>query len=235
MIPLRDDTPRYTTPFVTYLIITLNVLVFLFEIVLDPRSRADFIFQFGFVPSHVSALLAGAQGITLAGALLPFFSSMFLHGSWLHLIANMWALWIFGDNIEDHLGHARYLVLYLLSGLAGSLVHWFFNVNSNIPSVGASGAIAGVMGAYFLLFPAARVLTLVPFFFVYFIWLPAWLVLGYWFVAQFLGGAATAIATAQQGGGGVAFWAHVGGFAAGIVMIKVFPVRPRRYRSSVWE
>src|SRR2546429_667517 len=126
MIPLRDDTPRYTTPWVTYLLITLNSVVFLFEILLDPRSRSLFTYQFGFVPAYVSALLAGAQGINATAALLPFLSSMFLHGSWLHLIGNMWALWIFGDNIEDHLGHARYLVLYLLSGIAGSLLHWVF-------------------------------------------------------------------------------------------------------------
>ncbi len=235
MIPLRDDTPRYTTPGVTYFLIALNALVFLFELALSPRGRALLTFQFGFVPSHVSAFLAGAHGIDAATALVPFFTSMFLHGSWLHLIANMWALWIFGDNIEDHLGHARYLLLYLLSGMAASLLHWLFNAESNIPSVGASGAIAGVMGAYFLLFPAARVLTLVPFFFVYFLWLPAWLVLGYWFVVQFLGGAATAITFTKESGGGIAFWAHVGGFIAGVLMIKLFPTRPQRYHHGVWQ
>ena len=126
-----------------------------------------------------------------AAAILPIFTSMFLHGSWLHLIFNMWALWIFGDNVEDYLGHWLYLVFYLLCGVAAALLHTLFNIGSTVPSVGASGAIAGVMGAYFLLYPRARVLTLVPFFFVFFMWLPAWIVLGYWFVAQFLSGAAT--------------------------------------------
>ncbi len=156
---------------------------------------------------------------------------MFLHASWLHLIGNMWVLWIFGDNIEDYLGHFSYLIFYLVSGLAASLAHIALNPNSTIPSVGASGAIAGVMGAYFLLYPSARVLTLVPLIiFFTFIWLPAWIVLGYWFVLQFLSGAATSIAYANRtGGGGIAFWAHVGGFVAGIVMIKLMPqrVRPR--------
>jgi membrane associated rhomboid family serine protease len=167
---------------------------------------------------------------------LPVLTSMFLHGSWLHLIANMWALWIFGDNIEDYLGHGLYLFFYLLSGVAASALHTIFNVGSTVPSVGASGAIAGIMGAYFLLYPAARVLTLVPFFFVFFVRLPAWVVLGYWFVAQFLSGAATSIATTTaRAAGGIAFWAHVGGFVAGLIMIKLLPHRPRRYHYGSWE
>jgi hypothetical protein len=154
---------------------------------------------------------------------------MFLHGSWLHLIFNMWALWIFGDNVEDYLGHMRYLVLYLASGIAASLLHTLFNLGSTVPSVGASGAIAGVMGAYFVLYPRARVLTLVPFFFVFFMWLPAWIVLGYLFVAQFLSGAASSIASHGSNASGIAFWAHVGGFVAGVVLVKLFPARARRY------
>jgi len=160
---------------------------------------------------------------------------MFLHGSWLHIIGNMWVLWIFGDNIEDHLGHFSYLIFYLVSGFAAAFTHILLNLGSNIPSVGASGAIAGVMGAYFVLYPRARVLTLVPLIvFFTFWWLPAWIVLGYWFVIQFLSGAATSVAYTSQTGGGVAFWAHVGGFVAGIVMIKVFPERPRRHRYGTW-
>ncbi len=162
-------------------------------------------------------------------AFLPIFTSMFLHGSWLHLIFNMWALWIFGDNVEDRLGHGWYLVFYLICGLAAALFHTLLNASSTIPTVGASGAIAGVMGAYFLLYPRARVLTLVPLFFVFFLWLPAWVVLGYWFVAQFLSGAATSIATHSSNSGGIAFWAHVGGFLAGMLLIKLFPTRARRY------
>lgn len=229
MIPIRDDAPRYRTPYITYFLIGLNVVLFLFEVLLSPSGRESFIFQFGFVPGKVTALLHGTPGVTAEMALTPVFTSMFLHASWLHLISNMWVLWIFGDNIEDHLGHFSYLLFYLLAGVFASVLHMLFNPSSAIPSVGASGAIAGVMGAYFILFPSARVLTIVPFLFVFFLWLPAWIVLGYWFVAQFLSGTATSIAHASQTGG-IAFWAHVGGFVAGIALIKIFPSRPRRFR-----
>jgi membrane associated rhomboid family serine protease len=229
MIPIRDDAPRITTPYVTYFLVALNTLIFLFEISLAPSQRASFIFQFGVVPNSVNELFGGVPEASVQAAVLPMFTSMFLHASWLHLIANMWALWIFGDNIEDHLGHFRYLTLYLASGLFASVLHIFFNQGSQIPSVGASGAIAGVMGAYFLLFPSARVLTIMPFVFI-FVWLPAWIVLGYWFVAQFLSGAATSIARSSGTTGGVAFWAHVGGFIAGVTLIKLFPANHPRYR-----
>lgn len=229
MIPIRDDAPRFSTPYVTYFLLALNIIVFLFEVTLAPQVRQVFIFQFGVIPANITGVLAGQATLPVEAALLPILTSMFLHGSWLHLIANMWALWIFGDNVEDHLGHFPYLVLYLATGVAANVVHTIFNLNSTIPSVGASGAIAGVMGAYFVLYPAARVLTLVPFFFVFFVWLPAWVVLGYWFVAQFLSGAATAIAATSRTSGGIAFWAHVGGFVSGVLLIKIFPSRPRRY------
>ena len=231
MIPIRDDTPRTTTPYVTYFLVALNLLIFIFEVMLDPRSRAGFIATFGVVPTHVLALMHGHAAL----ALIPVITSMFLHASWLHVIFNMWALWIFGDNIEDHLGHFKYLLFYFLAGFAASALHIFFNASSSVPSVGASGAIAGVMGAYFLLYPSARVLTLIPFFFLYFTWLPAWLVLGYWFVVQFLSGAATSITYSHQTGGGVAFWAHVGGFVAGLALIKIFPARAPRYRYTEWS
>ncbi|MBI2682954.1 MAG: rhomboid family intramembrane serine protease, partial [Acidobacteriales bacterium] len=185
MIPIRDDAPRAGTPYVTYLLIAANTALFLFETALDPDSRSQLIYQFGVVPANLS------QGVELA-TVLPCFTSMFLHAGWLHLIANMWALWIFGDNIEDYLGGFRYLLLYLTCGVAGSLLHVTFNPTSPLPSVGASGAIAGVMGAYFLLFPSARVQTMVPFVFL-FVWLPAWVVLGYWFLAEFVSGAASSI------------------------------------------
>lgn len=227
MIPIRDDTPRYSTPYVTYLLIGLNTLIFLFEVSLSPPAREAFVYQFGVEPLRVLASLGLANVYVPHASVLPLFTSMFLHASWLHLIGNMWVLWIFGDNIEDYLGHFSYLVFYIVSGLAASVAHVLLNANSTVPSVGASGAIAGVMGAYFLLFPSARVLTLVPLIiFFTFIWLPAWIVLGYWFVLQFLSGAATAIAySGREGGGGIAFWAHVGGFLAGIVMIKLMPQR----------
>jgi membrane associated rhomboid family serine protease len=230
MFPIRDDAPKSTKPFVTYFLIGLNTLVFLFEVALDPESRNLLVFQFGIVPASISGLVTGVSDISATGALLPILTSMFLHGSWLHLIFNMWGLFIFGDNIEDHLGHFRYLLFYILTGIAAALIHVLFNLDSAIPSVGASGAIAGIMGAYFLLYPNARVLTLVPFFFFYFTWLPAWLVLGWWFVVQFLSGAATVIAYSQQTTtGGIAFWAHIGGFASGAAFIKLFPPQRRTW------
>jgi len=155
---------------------------------------------------------------------------MFLHGSWMHLIFNMLTLWIFGDNVEDYLGHFRYIVLYFVSGVAAMAVHTIFNLDSTVPTVGASGAIAGVMGAYFLLYPRAKVLTIVPFFFMWFMWLPAWIVLGYFFVGQFLLGAASSIAVRGGSAGGVAVWAHVGGFLAGMLLVKLFPARVQRYQ-----
>jgi membrane associated rhomboid family serine protease len=230
MIPIRDDAPRYSTPYVNYFLLALNVLVFLFEVFLPDPARNAFIFQFGVVPAKITGLVRGAPGINAEMAFVPILTGMFMHASWLHLISNMWVLYIFGDNIEDYLGHFRYLLFYLFTGVAAAFLHTAFNPLSRIPSVGASGAIAGVMGAYFVLFPSARVLTLVPFLFVFFIWLPAWIVLGYWIVTQFLSGAATAIAYSSQTSGGIAFWAHVGGFAAGIALIKLFPSRPRRFR-----
>src|SRR5215510_4228297 len=201
MIPLRDDAPHTTTPFVNYFLITMNVLVFLLMLApgLSGYERA-----FAFVPFNVDAWLAGEA--PAAVAFVPFLSSIFLHAGWLHLIFNMWALAIFGDNVEDRLGHFGYLAFYLACGLGASLTHFLFNLHSQVPTVGASGAIAGVMGAYFLLFPAARVLTWFGFFV---LWLPAWLVLGYWFVLQFLSGAAGQIYY-PRAGGGIAFWAHVG-------------------------
>lgn len=244
MIPLRDDTPRYSTPYVNNFIIALNTVVFLLMWLGFPAPAQQVVNVFGFEPVRVAALLHGADAVQVQGAVIPVnattaivpvFTSMFMHGGWLHLIFNMWALWIFGDNIEDYLGHFRYLVFYLIAGCAGTALHTLMNLNSAIPSVGASGAIAGVMGAYMVLYPNARVLTLVPFLFIFFIRLPAWLVLGYWFVVQFLSGAAMSIAYTRQTSGGVAVWAHVGGFVAGIVLIKAFPARMRRaMRFSGW-
>jgi membrane associated rhomboid family serine protease len=236
MIPIRDDAPRFTTPYVNYFLVAMNVVVFLFELLLPSAQRNQLMYLYGFIPAHVTRFLTAPHAHMSAEiAFVPVLTSMFLHASWLHLIFNMWALWIFGDNIEDYVGHFRYLIFYLLSGLGAALLHTVLNPAATVPSVGASGAIAGVMGAYLVLFPSARVLTLVPLFiFFTFINLPAWLVLGYWFVVQFLSGAATSIAYSQQTSGGIAFWAHVGGFVTGIALIKLFPTRPRRYRFARW-
>lgn len=230
MLPLRDDQPRYSTPFVNSFLIGLNLLIYFLQwlqIIQDPRGAALFAQQFGEVPSHLSAFLGGSHRYTLPQVLLPFFTSMFLHGSWMHVIGNMWFLYIFGDNVEDYLGHFKYLIFYLLSGLIAMATQVAIYPNSNVPTVGASGAIAGVLGAYFILYPRARVLT---WFFLFVFYIPAWIMLGYWFVLQFLAGAASLSVThVGRDVGGVAVWAHVGGFVAGMVMIKIFSERQRRY------
>ena len=175
MIPLKDDAPRIGTPYVNYVLIVVNCLVFLFEVWIGPSGRQSLVFVFGMVPARFTVVLfnhgyvpwdlissLGTRYVPTMAAIVPVFTSMFLHGSWLHIIFNMWALWIFGDNVEDYLGHSLYLVLYLVCGVAAALLHTLFNIGSTVPTVGASGAIAGVMGAYFVLYPRARVLTLVP-------------------------------------------------------------------------
>jgi rhomboid family protein len=228
MFPIKDDQPRYSTPYVNWFLIGLNILVYFFQFVQqvqDPRGADLFDRQFGEVPAHLAAFLAGSHRYSLEAVVLPFFTSMFLHAGWLHVLGNMWFLYIFGDNVEDYLGHFTYLIFYLLSGLLAMATQVAIYPHSNVPTVGASGAIAGVLGAYFLLYPRARVLT---WFFVFVMYIPAWFVLGEWFVMQFLAGA-NALSTARAGDvGGVAVWAHVGGFVAGMVMIKLFPERARR-------
>jgi membrane associated rhomboid family serine protease len=235
MIPIRDDTPRFSTPYITYFIIALNVVAFLFELSVGAQSHRalnGLMYEFGVVPLHFERALAGTSHLSLPALSLTILTSMFLHASWLHIIGNMWFLWIFGDNIEDHLGHFSYLVFYLVSGFAAMSTHILLNAGSNVPALGASGAIAGVMGGYFVLYPRARVMMWFPP--IFFFYLPAWLVLGYWFLTQFLSGAATQIAGASQATGGIAVWAHVGGFVAGIVLIKLMPERRGRNRYAAW-
>jgi membrane associated rhomboid family serine protease len=232
MIPLRDDQPRFSTPYVTYFLIALNLVAFLFEATLAPQNFKALLYQLGMVPANITGFLAGAGRMGLMAAFLPTLTSMFLHGSWMHVIGNMWFLWIFGDNIEDHLGHFKYLLFYLLSGLGAAFAQVILNPHSIVPTVGASGAIAGVLGAYFLLYPRAKVLIWFPILFLFY--LPAWVTLGYWFAMQFVSGAATSLASYSDTRGGVAFWAHVGGFVAGIILIKLIPERPRRYRYGTW-
>ena len=226
MLPLKDDQPSYSTPYVNWFLIGLNILIFLFQATLDPRSSKLLAQQFGEVPSHLAAFVAGSHRYSLPQVVLPFFTSMFLHGGWAHVLGNMWFLYIFGDNVEDYLGHFKYLVFYLMSGLIAMGTQVAIYPHSNVPTIGASGAIAGVLGAYLVLYPRARVLT---WFFVFILYIPAWFVLGEWFVMQFLYGTAS-LSAAQAGRdlGGVAFWAHVGGFVAGMLMIKLFPERSRR-------
>jgi hypothetical protein len=227
MIPLRDANPSHHTPLATILLIAANLGAFLYELSLPPQGLEQFVFQFGVIPSRLTGFVAH-PGIGFGDAYLPLLTSMFLHAGWLHLIGNMWFLWIFGDNIEDRLGKLRFLLFYLVCGLGAGLAHALFNLGSNAPTIGASGAVAGVLGGYFVLFPTARVLTLVPFFFLILAQLPAWLILLYWFVIQFFSGAMT-LAAGQGEAGGVAWWAHVGGFLLGAVLVRLL-VRGRRVR-----
>jgi membrane associated rhomboid family serine protease len=213
MIPIRDDIPSSRFPVATVSIIALNVVVFLHELSLGPQLQ-DLILSYGVVPVRYTHAEI-AHLFTPYEQIFSFFSSMFLHGGWIHLLGNMWVLWIFGDNVEDRLGRARYVMLYLASGIAAALLHIYTNPNSTVPTVGASGAIAGVMGAYFRFFPFARVETLIPPFFLgpTFV-LPAVLFLGWWFLLQFFNGALS-LRMGGPGFSGVAWWAHVGGFLFG--------------------
>ncbi len=228
MIPLKTDQPRISFPIINLLLIAANVAVFIHELSLGPHQQAAFMMMYGMVPSHVGAALHSGTGIGLA--LEPLFTSMFIHSGWLHIIGNMWFLWIFGDNTEDAFGHFGYLIFYLTCGLAGGFTHIVANWGSHLPAVGASGAIAGVMGAYIVLYPRARILTLiilVIFFFT--VRLPAVVVIGIWFAIQFFSGIGT-LGVAQAGG--VAFWAHIGGFVVGA--IAGLAVRPHVIRSSAY-
>ncbi len=218
MIPLRDSEPSHSTPFVTVSLITVNVLVFFYQLSLDRFSLNHLIAAHGLIPDRLH--------------LDAFVSSMFLHGGWLHLIGNMWFLWIFGDNIEDILGRAKYLLFYLLCGVAAALVHVAFNGDSRVPTIGASGAIAGVMGAYLLKFRHSRVVTLVPiFFFLTTMEIPAVYILMYWFLVQLISGFGS-IGYSQLSQGGVAWFAHVGGFVAGMLLILVMRPAGRYQRRS---
>ena len=224
MIPFRDNIPSRSFPIITVFIILINIAAFLYELSLGP-SLDGFVSQFSVIPAQV--LSWPGSDLTLTAVALPFVTSMFLHGGWMHLIGNMWYLWIFGDNVEDRLGHLNFFLFYILCGLGAGIVHTILNAGSAVPSLGASGAIAGVLGAYVVSYPFARVLTLVPiFFFIQVIEIPALIVLGFWFVMQFLSGAASLASAAGANAGGVAWWAHVGGFVIGIILLRVFPRQP---------
>jgi membrane associated rhomboid family serine protease len=218
MIPIRDDNPTRTFPFITIILIVMNTLAFFYELSLQSQPRVEAFFaDFALVPAEITQMPS-------LGALRTVFTSMFLHGGWLHLIGNMWFLWIFGNNIEDSVGHFKFIFFYLLCGIAAAAAQILSVPDSSVPMIGASGAISGVLGAYLLLFPRARVLVLFPIWiFFRFIYVPAWLMLIVWFAMQLLSGWATAGAAAH--GGGVAFWAHVGGFVAGLALIPLFKKR----------
>ncbi len=221
MIPLRDTQPSYSRPVMTSIIIAINVVVFLYQVSLDPYSQNYFMSTYGIIPAHFH--------------LSTLFTTMFLHGGWMHLIGNMWFLWIYGDNIEDILGHEKYLLFYILCGLAAGAVHVVVNADSRVPTVGASGAIAGVMGAYLVKFPKAKILTLVPIF-IFFTTLeiPAVFILGYWFLLQFFNGWGS-VGHSHLSEGGVAWFAHIGGFAAGALLITIMGTKDRFLRPQAYR
>jgi membrane associated rhomboid family serine protease len=219
MIPIRDVIPSRTTPWVNFLLIAVNVAVFLFESILPREDFIAFVYQFGLVPAHATWLTAT--------------SAMFLHENIIHAGGNLLSLWIFGDNVEDQLGHVRYLLFYLLMGYAAAAAQIWAEPASLLPMIGASGAIAGVMGAYFVMFPHSRVLVLIPIIFFFdVVEIPAVLFLGFWFLLQIVGGLGRLAAPSVSGG--VAFWAHLGGFAAGLTLVRLFR-RPERRQVDWWS
>jgi len=216
MIPLRDSQPSYSKPLVTVSLIVVNVFLFLYELSLDRFSLNHFIAVYGLVPDRFQ--------------FSDLFTSMFLHGGWMHLIGNMWFLWIYGDNVEDILGHGKYLLFYLACGALAGLTHVLTNPYSRVPTIGASGAIAGVMGAYMIKFPHSRILTLIPIL-VFFttVEVPAVLILMYWMAIQFFSGVGS-IGYSHLQQGGVAWFAHIGGFLAGMALVNLFRPKPRYRR-----
>ncbi len=227
MIPLRDTIPSRTFPYVTILLIIFNGLVFLFEMSLGEYLE-KFILVFGVIPSnYFQSASQGEFGIITR--FFPFFTSIFLHGGWFHVIWNIWFLWIFGDNVEDHFGHLKFLFFFIACGFLAGLAHVYINPESTLPTIGASGAIAGIMGAYIFLYPRSRILTLIPIFLIFpIIHIPAYVFLGFWFLVQFLSGFASLNISGDFGG--VAWWAHIGGFVAGLLtVILIFPRRRKDY------
>lgn len=216
MIPLRDENPSATPPVVTRALLVLNVALFVYEVLLGPALR-PFLYDWGLVPMRLTLALRYHEG-ELPMAIASAFTSLFLHGGWSHLIGNLWYLWIFGDNIEDRLGHVRYALFYILSGYAATFAHAFANPHSPVPAIGASGAISGVLGAYVILYPGARIVTLLFLgFFARLIEIPAWVYLPVWFLMQLFSGLAALDTPAEQGG--VAWFAHIGGFVAGPILL----------------
>jgi len=227
MIPLRVDILRSRVAVANLFLITLNLLSFIYELSLSTKAGQALVYTFGLIPAHEQFLFAKHGSLGVARMIVPMVTSMFLHGGWMHLLGNMLFLWVFGGSVEDALGHLQYLIFYFICGIGAALTHIVFNWGSKIPTVGASGAISGVMGAFIVLYPRSRVTTLIPALFLFFtVRIPAVLMLGYWFFLQLFSGVAS-VATANQGG--VAWWAHVGGFVLGafLVFAERRQVRPR--------
>jgi rhomboid family protein len=224
MIPLHDDNPTETTPVVTIGIILAATLVFIYQLSLGPVAGQRFVYQYGAIPAILFGHASLPPEVMALPASMSLITSIFLHGGFLHLIGNMWFLWIFGDNVEEAMGHVRFVLFFLICGVIAAMSHALADPGSAAPMIGASGAISGVLGAYLLLYPRARVMVLVPFgFFFWRMYLPAAFMLGFWFLLQLVSG------TASVGGGGVAWFAHVGGFLAGMLLIGFFKHRSVRF------
>ncbi len=229
MIPIRDSIPNVHTPVMVRSIIAVNAVIFLFALHLSDYSLARMFHEFGVVPARfTNPQWAEWMGYP-QGGYYAFFTYMFIHGGWLHFLGNMLTLWIFADNIEDIMGPFKFLAFYFLCGLGALGIHILFNPDSAVPVVGASGAIAGVMGAYFLLYPHSKVVTIIPIFIIpFFIELPAVIFLGVWFLMQFFSGVSAQVGV-PSGSGGVAWWAHVGGFVLGMILLRFFRDEKRCY------
>ncbi len=214
--PYRDDNPRDTFPFVTVSIIIVNAIVFTAQITLPSTQLSAFFQDFGIIPARLVQVDQVFSLFSLFHHGITFLSSVFIHGGWMHIISNMWMLWIFGDNIEDKFGHGRFLLFYLVAGVMAGVAHVIINPGSGIPTIGASGAVSGVMGAYLLMFPKARIKAMVFIFIVFFVRVPAWVFLGIWFSIQLASGMESFVLEEVSG---IAFWAHIGGFLVGIVVV----------------
>ena len=239
MVPLKDENPIKITPYVTYTLIALNILVFIFELSLNPAQLEVFFHYFAIVPLELTVNLGGTATHQPVPELATLFSSQFLHASFAHIGFNMLYLWIFGNNIEEELGSTKYLIFYLSCGVLAGLTQWFFSATSSVPSLGASGAIAGVMGAYILKFPQAKIVTVLPLgiFFPLFR-IPAIYFLGFWFLEQAFNSFASLNVPTNVGmeSGGVAYWAHAGGFVFGAVlgvMLGLFPAKDRQPNTEI--
>ena len=229
MFPVQDSIPTRTVPIVTRALILINVVVFFFEVALPKDTLEQIVYLFGIVPARFTHPDWAASVGFPVGSYWSLLTHQFLHGGWFHIISNMWALWIFGDNVEDAMGRFRFAVFYLLCGVLAGLTHIFVQPDLTVPSIGASGAIAGVLGAYLLLYPTAWIVVLLPiFFFPFFFEVPAVLYLGIWFISQLFNGTLSLASPGQLGG--IAFWAHIGGFVAGLLLCRLFA---RRYSREI--
>jgi len=231
LIPLRDTVPSRSVPIVNWILILVNTAVFIMEVfVFDQKQAESFIYQYGLVPDNIRLSQVHSIYEFRITVFRPFFTNMFLHGGWGHLISNMWFLFIFGDNVEDRMGKVRYFLFYILCGLLATLTHFLLHRNSAIPAIGASGAISGIMAAYMLMFPKSTVVSFIPIFIIpFFLPIPALVFIAIWFLGQLLSG--TTSLMLSNSATGIAFWAHIGGFLGGLLLYRFFDSSGRRAES----